>query len=163
MDAAIRAGADFAPVILAGDGEPASSGVPRGGTRILGIGVDAVDVVRFRRVMARRPRLTTRCFTEGERSYAGISGDPGLRLATRFAAKEAVMKCLGVGITAVAFREIEVVRPGRDQPILSLSGRARAQAEVMGITGWHLSLTHTDTLAMAFVVAEGAADRSPSA
>jgi holo-[acyl-carrier protein] synthase len=77
------------------------------------------------------------------------------RLATRFAAKEATMKALGVGLGAFALRQVEVVRIDLDAPTLLLHGAAAELAQRAGVLRWHLSLTHTDQLAMAFVVAEG--------
>jgi holo-[acyl-carrier protein] synthase len=132
----------------------AATGVVGGG-RVRGIGVDAVDVVRFRRVLARRPGLARRLFTEAERSYAAAGKDPGSRLAVRFAAKEAVLKALGVGLGATDFRDVEVVRADNGAPHLALGGRAAALAARRGVRVWHLSLTHTDLVAVASVVAEG--------
>jgi len=124
---------------------------------VRGIGVDAVDVVRFREVLARRPGIVGRLFTDTERAYAARSADPGPRLAARFAAKEAVLKALGVGVGAAGFRDVEVVRGQGGEPGLVLSGRAAALSARRGVHRWHVSLTHTDTVAVASVVAEGAA------
>ena len=124
-----------------------------GGVR--GIGVDAVDVGRFRRVIERRPGIVDRLFTEDERAYAERSRDRGPRLAARFAAKEAVLKALGVGVGAAGFRDVEVVRAENGRPGLVLSGRAAQLSEGRGVRRWHVSLTHTDTVAVATVVAEG--------
>ena len=77
---------------------------------VVGIGTDLVDLDRFREVLARRPGMVERLFTEGEREYAERRGDPLERYAVRFAAKEAVMKALGVGIGAVGWHDIEVER-----------------------------------------------------
>jgi holo-[acyl-carrier protein] synthase len=132
---------------------------------VCGIGVDAVDVVRFRRVLERRPGIVDRLFTETERAYAARSADPGPRLAVRFAAKEAVLKALGVGVGAAGFRDVEVVRADNGAPSLALTGRAAALSLGRGISRWHVSLTHTDTIAVASVVAEGTlarADEVPS-
>jgi holo-[acyl-carrier protein] synthase len=125
------------------------------GGRVRGVGVDAVDVVRFRSVLARRPGLAERLFTEAERSYGQSAKDPGPRLAARFAAKEAVLKALGVGIGATGFHEVEVVRGDDGAPRLLLVGRAATLAAERGIRWWHISLTHTDLVAVASVVAEG--------
>ncbi len=120
---------------------------------VSGIGIDAVDLERFRAVLGRRPRLAGRLFTDAERAYAGAAADPVPRLATRFAAKEAVIKALGVGLGAFRFAEVEVVREGLDAPFLVLHGSAAARAGRAGVSGWHLSLTHTDLVAVAVVVA----------
>ena len=76
---------------------------------MIGVGIDAVDVERFRQSLARTPGLAERLFTADERAYAARRADPTERLAVRFAAKEAVMKALGVGIGAFAFHDVEVV------------------------------------------------------
>ena len=87
------------------------------GARIVGVGVDAVDVARFRRVLDRRPRVAARCFTESEQSDATHSADVAQSLAARFAAKEAVMKALGTGIGSFALTDVEVRRtPGAAPP-----------------------------------------------
>ena len=135
------------------------------GVHVSGIGIDAVDVNRFRRVLGRRPALAERMFTEAERADAAGRGDPAQHLAARFAAKEAVMKVLGTGIGGFALHDVEVVRgnaPGarRGAPSLRLSDRAAALAAERGVCQWHVSLTHTDQLAMAVVLAESGAPGS---
>ncbi len=121
---------------------------------VSGIGVDAVDVVRFRALLERRPSIIGRLFTAGESDYASGTADPAPRLAARFAAKEAVLKSLGVGIGAADFREMEVVRAESGAPRITVTGRAAALAAAHGVVRWHVSLTHTDTVAVASVVAE---------
>ncbi len=129
---------------------------------VSGIGIDAVDLERFRALLGRRRGLAGRLFTDAERAYAGAAADPVPRLATRFAAKEAVLKALGLGLGAFRFAEVEVVREGLDAPFLVLHGSATARARRAGVSAWHLSLTHTDLVAVAVVVAvlgPGRADR----
>ncbi len=121
---------------------------------MIGVGVDAVDVPRFRRVLGRRSRIDQRLFTDAERRYASMAHDPTERLAARFAAKEAVMKVLGVGVGAVRFQEIEVVKHRDGRPELRLHGRAAELSSNVGATRWHVSLTHTDSIAQAVVIAE---------
>lgn len=120
---------------------------------VIGIGVDLVDVARLRRSLERTPGLVARLFTEGERAYAEARADPSERYAVRFAAKEAVMKALGVGLGAVGWHEIEVVRAPSGQPSLALTGRAAALAAEQGVESWLLTLTHTATVAEAIAVA----------
>jgi holo-[acyl-carrier protein] synthase len=75
-------------------------------------------------------------------------------LAARFAAREAVMKAMGVGLGAFGFHEAWVTRADSGQPSLRITGRAAQLAADRGISAWHLSLTHTDLVAVAYVVAE---------
>jgi holo-[acyl-carrier protein] synthase len=126
---------------------------------IIGIGIDIVDVERMRRAVddpKTGQRFRTRVFTAAEIAYCerrrhGYAES----FAVRFAAKEAVMKALGQGLgDGIGFREIEVVRE-HGAPTLRVTGTAATRAAALGITRWHLSLTHTATTAMAYVVAEG--------
>jgi holo-[acyl-carrier protein] synthase len=131
-------------------------------TGVVGVGVDAVDVDRFRRALRRHPRMADRLFTAAERADAGAARDPAERLAARFAAKEAVMKALGSGLGSFPMRDVEVVRaPGEGAtsgaPSLRLSAAAAALASERGVSAWHVSLTHTASVAVAMVLAEGAA------
>jgi holo-[acyl-carrier protein] synthase len=131
---------------------------------VVGVGIDAVDLDRLRAVLARRPRLARRVFTSGELAYAALAPDPVQRLGTRFAAKEAVMKALGVGLWSFRLTDVEVVRIDLDAPGVVLHGAAADLARAAGVERWHLSLSHTDSLALAVVVADataggGTADR----
>lgn len=121
----------------------------------LGIGTDLVEVDRFRLALERRPRIAERLFSEAERAYAFRHREPVPPLAARFAAKEAVMKALGVGLWKFAMRDVEVHKRGSGQPELVLSGKAAGLATARGVTTWHLTLTHTDTMALAVAVALG--------
>lgn len=121
---------------------------------MIGIGVDLVDIVRFRTVLARSPGFAARVFTEAERAYADRAVDAAPRLAARFAAKEATLKCLGLGLGGMPLVEIEVVRDeGTGRPELVLHGRAAEVAAAHGVREWRLSLSHTDDLAQATAVA----------
>jgi holo-[acyl-carrier protein] synthase len=118
---------------------------------VIGLGIDAVDIDRFRALLARRPGMEARLFTPGEREYAARLADAAPSLAARFAAKEAVMKALGVGLGAFAWQDVEVVRLEGGQPSLRVTGAARALASEQGVGKWRVSLTHTDSLASAVV------------
>ncbi|MCU1452931.1 MAG: acpS [Acidimicrobiales bacterium] len=120
---------------------------------VIGIGVDLVEVDRMRRALARTPSLAGRLFTTGERAYATAARDPAERYAARFAAKEAVMKALGVGLGAFDWHDVEVVRADSGRPSLHVSGRAAELAADLGVRSWLLTLTHTTTQAEAIAVA----------
>jgi holo-[acyl-carrier protein] synthase len=122
-----------------------------GGVR--GIGVDVVDIPRLRVALDRTPSMRTRLFTTSELQYVAPKSDPVPSLAARFAAREAAMKAMGVGLGAFGFHELWVDRNDAGAPHLVLVGAAAALAHQRGITGWHLSLTHTDLVAVAYVVA----------
>ena len=117
-------------------------------TDVIGVGIDLVDVARFTSVLERRPRMRTRLFRDNERSVLRPE-----RLAARFAAKEAVMKALGVGLGAMSLRDIEVVNQSGGAATVLLHGRAAEIAMERGVRQWHLSLTHTDLSAGAVVIA----------
>jgi holo-[acyl-carrier protein] synthase len=121
---------------------------------VIGIGLDAVELDRFRVALARTPRIEERLFSEAEVRYAHRRKDPTERLAARFAAKEAVMKALGVGMFAFNYRDVEVVKARSGQPSLRLTGKAARLAEEAGVTRWHLTITHTEYTAQAIAVAE---------
>ena len=114
------------------------------------VGVDLLDIDRFERALARRPRLAERLFSEDERAYAEGRARPVMHLAARFCAKEAVAKALG--LTGWSFRDVEVVATAA-APEVRLSGSAARRAAEQGVTA-HVSLTHTDTVAGAVAIAD---------
>ena len=120
---------------------------------MIGIGVDLVEIDRFRVALDRTPGLIDRCFTADETAYALRRRDPSERFAVRFAAKEAVMKAMGVGLGEVRLRDIEVRRAESGAPSVELHGTAAEHATSLGIGRWLLTLTHTDHHAEAIAVA----------
>jgi holo-[acyl-carrier protein] synthase len=120
---------------------------------VIGIGVDLCEVERMRASLARTPTLRDRLFTEDEQAYCERRPDPAERYAARFAAKEAVLKAMGVGVGACRWRDIEVIRADSGAPSLRLHGAARALAESHGISRWLLTMTHTRQAAEAIAVA----------
>ena len=97
-----------------------------------------------------------RVFTAGEISYCESRGRPRYQsYAARFAAKEAVMKAMGTGWNRnVAWNQIEVVRERGHAPTIKLHGKSADFARSRKITRLHLSLSHTDSIAIAHVIAE---------
>ncbi len=120
---------------------------------ICGIGVDAVDIERFRRSLERTPSMRERLFTEHELADVAPKADPVPSLAARFASREAVMKAMGLGLGAFGFHDVWVDRRESGEPHLNITGRAAELAHDRGIETWHLSITHTDQVAIAYVVA----------
>ena len=115
-------------------------------------GVDIIEIHRIKAVAQRyRERFLQRIYTDGEIAYCRGRAP---QMATRFAAKEAVMKALGTGTRGVRWRDIEVVRERGAAPTIRLHGSALARAESMGIHHLAVSLSHSQEYAVAFVVAE---------
>jgi holo-[acyl-carrier protein] synthase len=122
---------------------------------VVGMGTDLLEIPRYRRALERRARFEERLFSDAERAYAARSVNPAPRLAARFAAKEAVMKALGVGLGAFKLRDVEVVRLRSGAPEVALRGKATELAAAKGVRVWHLSLTHSESMAMAVALALG--------
>ncbi len=120
---------------------------------MLGIGTDLVDIDRFREVLSRTPGVADRMFRPGERAYADAAADPTARLAVRFAAKEATLKSFGVGLGAMRMFDIEVIKNDDGRPEILLHGDAAEFAAERGAVRLLCSLSHTDTMAQAVVVA----------
>jgi holo-[acyl-carrier protein] synthase len=129
---------------------------PLGARGILGIGVDLVEVHRLAATLARNgTAFVERVFTEGERAYCASKSDPSAFYAARFAAKEAVSKAFGTGMGAsMSFREIEVYHLEGGAPAIRLHGKAALLAVDRGVRRVWVSLSHTETMAIAQVVLE---------
>lgn len=125
--------------------------------RIIGHGVDIVETARIKQLLGDHPdRFLERCFTEGEQADSKSSRRQLEHLAARFAAKEAALKALGTGWSqGIGWTDIEVLRADNGRPSLNITGRAAEIAAGMGITTWHLSMSHISTIAIASVIAEG--------
>lgn len=124
----------------------------------VGLGVDIVEIERMRRILARTPNFRMRMFSEDERAYCDAKAAPEVHYATRFAAKEAVLKALGTGFTrGISPRDIEVKRTSKGRPYVSLTGRAREVAREAGVRELPISLsfTHTEAVACAMAITEG--------
>jgi holo-[acyl-carrier protein] synthase len=123
---------------------------------ILGIGLDATDIPRIAEVLERYgDRFLRRVFTDDEIAYCTRRRNPAPHLAGRFAAKEAAMKALGTGHSrGVIWKDIEVVRRG-GPPRLMLHGGAGVRAAAMNVRRSLLTITHSDSLALAQVMLIG--------
>ena len=122
---------------------------------VVGHGIDLVEVAALRRwIEDPRDPLIPRCFTDDELAEIGSGPDRIERLAGRFAAKEAVLKALGTGFgDGVAFKDVVVRRKPGGPPEVVLSGGAALAAQVRGVTGWRLSISHAGGMAIASAIA----------
>ena len=123
---------------------------------IYGVGIDIVDVTRIERALERwGDRVLRRIFTNSEMAYCRGKAKPAARFALRFAAKEAFLKALGLGLReGLSFRHKEVVNTLGGQPSLHLYGRARELCEEKGVKKSFLSLSDDGINAIAIVVLE---------
>ena len=102
-------------------------------------------------------RFVDRVFSPGEVEYCHKRAFPAMHYAARFAAKESFLKALGIGLgMGLALQEIEVVNDQRGNPEVRLRGRAEGMLHNLGVSGAHLSLSHTRHSATAVVILEKA-------
>jgi holo-[acyl-carrier protein] synthase len=120
---------------------------------IVGIGVDVADIGRLEAALARTPGLATRLFAESERNL------PLRSLAGCFAAKEADAKALGAP-AGLSWTDAVLSRDDDGRPELDVRGTVAAAAARLGVTRWHVSISHDAGICVAMVVAEGC-DREP--
>lgn len=114
-----------------------------------GVGIDLLEIDRMERSLLRYPRLAERVFTPAEREYAAARARPARHLAARFAAKEAVVKALGLE-GGFGLREIEVV--AGEPPTVRLTGHVAAASAGERI---EISLTHSRDFAAAVAIRSG--------
>jgi holo-[acyl-carrier protein] synthase len=117
----------------------------------LSTGVDLIEIARIREAIDRHGgRFISRIFTEVEQQECGGRVES---LAARFAAKEATAKALGCGIGDVSWLDIEIRGDEKHAPHLYLHGEGERLANKLGLSHWSVSLSHTESQAIAFVVA----------
>ena len=117
------------------------------------VGVDMVEIERIECAIQRwGRRFLARTYTPRELARYG---EKLPELAARFAGKEAISKALGTGMIGISWREMEILSDGRGKPQVTLHGRAKERAEELGLEAFSISLSHTDNLAVAFVMASG--------
>jgi holo-[acyl-carrier protein] synthase len=114
---------------------------------IVGIGVDVAEVARFQAALERTPGLATRLFADSERDRSIRS------LAGCFAAKEAVAKALGAP-PGLRWLDVVVGHDALGKPELTVTGTVAAAAAGLGVTDWHVSISHDAGICVAMVVAE---------
>jgi holo-[acyl-carrier protein] synthase len=123
---------------------------------IVGTGIDICEVPRIAQSIARfGDRFLERVFTPAEIQYCQSKKNSAERFAARFAAKEAAMKALATGANrGVTWKQIAVSNAPGGRPMLILSGKASDMAEILKVKRISISLTHTESTAMAQVIFE---------
>ncbi|MEV6593320.1 holo-ACP synthase [Streptomyces acidicola] len=121
---------------------------------IIGVGIDVAEIDRFRVSLQRTPGLAERLFVDGELFLPSGERRGVASLAARFAAKEALAKALGAP-PGLHWTDAEVYLEDSGQPRLRVQGTVAARAAQLGVTSWHVSLSHDAGVASAVVVAEG--------
>jgi len=122
---------------------------------VKGIGTDIVNIERIKNSIAKfKEKFQDKIFTQEEWNYCWNKKNPYPSLAARFAAKEAVLKALGIGKSNIKWQDIEVKLDPEGKPIINLSGVAAETARTQYISNFNLSLSHCSEYAVAFVVAE---------
>ena len=115
-----------------------------------GVGIDLLEIERLEGALRRHPRLAERVFRKGELDYARARARPGRHLAARFAAKEAVVKALGLR-GGFGLRDVEVV--AGEPPAVRLHGRA-AETAARSKVEVRVSLSHSRQFAAAVALTE---------
>lgn len=121
---------------------------------IIGIGIDIVEIARMDRP-SQNERFYTDFFSDEEMEVFKACKYAPQTVAGRFAAKEAVLKALGLGLGGMPLREISVVKLPSGQPEVRLTGEAKRTAEQLGAKRIHISISHDGGYAIAQAVAEG--------
>ncbi|MBN2567874.1 MAG: holo-ACP synthase [Deltaproteobacteria bacterium] len=121
-----------------------------------GIGIDLVDIARIDGIIKKwRIKFLERAFSDREIKFCENNAMPARHYAGRFAAKEAFLKCLGIGISGgVNLREIEIINDNRGNPELEFHGKSGEYVRTRDVKNAHVSISHTDTTAMAIVITE---------
>ncbi|RMI45818.1 holo-ACP synthase [Streptomyces triticirhizae] len=123
---------------------------------IVGVGIDVAEIDRFARSLERTPELARRLFVEAELVLPSGERRGVASLAARFAAKEALAKALGAP-GGLRWTDAEVIQTESGQPRLEVRGTVAARAAALGVTCWHVSLSHDAGVASAVVIAEAGA------
>ncbi|MYS23309.1 holo-[acyl-carrier protein] synthase [Streptomyces sp. DvalAA-14] len=121
---------------------------------IVGVGIDVAEIDRFTAALARTPGMVERLFTPTELHLPSGERRGAASLAARFAAKEALAKALGAP-PGLHWLDAEITSTPSGRPHLSVTGTVATRAAALGVTAWHVSLSHDAGIASAVVIAEG--------
>lgn len=122
---------------------------------IIGIGTDIIEIKRIENAVNRNSEFLNRIFTDNEISYIKSRKFNPQNIAGNFAAKEAVSKALGTGISGIRWKDIEIIRKANGAPLVMLHDKALKCSNDKGIIKINISISHSEEYAIAFAVAEG--------
>ncbi len=123
---------------------------------IVGCGIDLVKIERIEKIIKKwGDNFTSRIFTLLEQEYCEGKGNKYQSYAGKFAAKEALLKALGLGLREANWKEIEIKNDELGQPIIDTSGKLNNIASVKGVRKYFISISHTKDYAIAQVILEG--------
>lgn len=122
---------------------------------MLYIGTDIIEISRVRKAASRHQAFYDRVLTRREKEYCLAKGDPVPSLAGRFAAKEAVLKCLGLGLRGVSWQDLEIIPDEPGAPRVLFSAALQRVLAEKGIKTVKVSISHSRDYAMAVAVGEG--------
>ena len=121
---------------------------------IYGIGTDIVEISRMKKIIERTPLFIEKVFTPGERDYCLSRKQSAQSFATRFAAKEAVLKAFGTGLAAFSWQDIDIVKLESGKPEVLLHGDLAVFAQKIAVKRIRISLSHSGDSAIAMALAE---------
>lgn len=116
---------------------------------MLGLGVDIIEIDRIASAMEKSDQFIERLFTDQEKVYILNKGQKSETVAGLFAAKEAVSKVLGTGISKFSWKDIEISHTAEGQPRVSLHRGAKTIALSKGMGEILVSIAHCKTYAIA--------------
>ena len=127
---------------------------------IIGCGIDLVKIERIEKIIKKwGDNFTSRIFTLLEQEYCEGKGNKYQSYSGKFAAKEALLKALGLGLREANWKEIEIKNDELGQPIIDTSGKLNNIASVKGVSKYFISISHTKEYAIAQVILEGLFDK----
>jgi holo-[acyl-carrier protein] synthase len=127
-------------------------------------GIDIVQISKMEKILRTSPGLAAEIFTEEEREYCFAMPRPHIHLAGRFAAKEACLKALGIGLSGEgidrALQEVEVVAGKSGKPDLRVRGRVRGTGRRKKVYQYTVSISHSGDFAVASVILAAGCEES---